>query len=56
MDLTKILGVNPGTCEVKAEIFNLQEKKSAKSKCPLFSKKLQKFHTAEITGYTVLLY
>jgi hypothetical protein len=39
-----------------AEIFNLQEKKSAKIKCPLFSQKPQKFHTAEINGYTVLLY
>ena len=36
-----------------AEIFNLQEKKSAKIKCLLLRQKPQKFHTAEITGYTV---
>ena len=36
-----------------AEIFNPQKKKSAKIKCPLFRPKPQKFHTAEITGYTV---
>jgi hypothetical protein len=37
-----------------AEIFNPQKKKSAKIKCLLFRPKPQKFHTAEITGYTVL--
>ena len=35
------------------EIFNPQGKKSAKIKCHLFRPKPQKFHTAEITGYTV---
>ena len=33
--------------------FSIAEKKSAKVKCSLFSQKSQKFHTAEITGYTV---
>jgi hypothetical protein len=37
------------------EIFNPQKKKSAKIKCLLFSPKPQKFHTAEITGYTVCI-
>jgi hypothetical protein len=39
-------------------IFNppkKKKKKSAKIKCLLFSPNPQKFHTAEITGYTVLL-
>jgi hypothetical protein len=36
------------------EIFNPQKKKSAKIKCHLFRPKPQKFHTAEITGYTVV--
>jgi hypothetical protein len=36
-----------------AEIFNPQKKKSTKIKCLLFSPKPLKFHTAEITGYTV---
>ena len=36
-----------------AKIFNRQKKKSAKIQCRLFSQKPQKFHTAEITGYTV---
>jgi uncharacterized protein YqkB len=30
-----------------------EEKKSAKIKCPLFSQKTQKCHTAEMTGYAV---
>jgi hypothetical protein len=30
-----------------------EEEKSTKIKCPLFSQKTQKFHTAEMTGYTV---
>jgi hypothetical protein len=34
-------------------MFNLQKKKSAKIKCLLLRLKLQKFYTAEITGYTV---
>jgi hypothetical protein len=33
--------------------FQSAGKKSAKIKCLLFSPKPQKFHTAEITGYTV---
>jgi hypothetical protein len=33
--------------------FQSAEKKSAKIKCLLFRPKSQKFHTAEITGYTV---
>jgi hypothetical protein len=37
-----------------AEIYNPQKKKSAKIKCLLFRPKPQKFHTAEITDYTVL--
>jgi hypothetical protein len=36
------------------EIFNPQKKKSAKIKCLLFRPKPQKFHIAEITGYTVV--
>ena len=36
------------------EIFNPQKKKSVKIKCPLFSPKSHNFHTAEITGYTVI--
>ena len=39
-----------------AEIFNPQKKKSAKIKCLLFRPKPQKFHTTEITGYTVVLW
>jgi len=35
-----------------AEIFNPKKKKSAKIKCLLFRPKPQKFHTAEMTGYT----
>jgi hypothetical protein len=35
------------------KIFNPQKKISTKIKCLLFSPKPQKFHTAEITGYTV---
>jgi hypothetical protein len=38
-----------------AEIFNPQKKKSAKIKCLLFRPKLQKFHTAGITGYMVFI-
>jgi hypothetical protein len=34
--------------------FQSAEKKSAKIKCLLFRPKPQKFHTAEITGYTVI--
>jgi hypothetical protein len=41
---------------VGAEIFNPQKKRSAKIKCHLFRSKPQKFHTAEITGYTVYIY
>ena len=37
----------------RTEIFNPQEKKSAKIKCLLFRPKPQIFHTSEITGYTV---
>ena len=37
-----------------AEIFNLQKKKSAKIKYLLFRPRPQKFHTAEIIGYTVV--
>ena len=37
-----------------AEIYNPQKKKSAKIKCLLFRPKPQKFHTAEITAYTVV--
>ena len=33
--------------------FHSTEKKSSKIQCRLFSPKPQKFHTAEITGYTV---
>ena len=36
-----------------AKIFNRQKKKFAMIQCRLFSPKPQKFHTAEITGYTV---
>ena len=36
-----------------AEIFNPQKKQSAKIKCLLYRPKPQKFHTAEITRYTV---
>jgi hypothetical protein len=39
-----------------AEIFNPQKKKSTKKKCLLFRPKPQKFHTAEITGYTGVSY
>ena len=35
------------------EIFNPHKKKNAKIKCLLFSPKPQKFHNAEINGYTV---
>jgi hypothetical protein len=41
---------------VGAEIFNPQKKRSAKIKCHLFGSKPQKFHTAEITGYTEYIY
>jgi hypothetical protein len=34
-------------------VFILQKKKSAKIKCLLYRPKPQKFHTAEITDYTV---
>ena len=37
-----------------AEISNPQKIKSAKIKCLLFRPKPQKFHTAEINGYTVI--
>ena len=35
------------------QYFQFAEKKSAKIQCRLFSPKPQKFHTAEITSYTV---
>jgi hypothetical protein len=38
-----------------AEIFNPQKKKSTKIKCLRFRLTPQKFHTAEITGYTVVV-
>jgi hypothetical protein len=37
----------------RCQDFQSAEKKSAKIKCLLFRPKPQKFHTAEITGYTV---
>ena len=37
------------------EMFNPQKNKSAKIKWLLFSQKPQKFRTAEITGYTVII-
>ena len=36
-----------------SNIFKQQKKKFAENKCFPFSPKLQKFHTAEITAYTV---
>ena len=41
------------SCNTK-NIFFRQKKKSAKIKCLLFRPKPQKFHIAEITGYTVI--
>jgi uncharacterized protein YbaA (DUF1428 family) len=35
------------------QYFQTAEKKSAENKCLLSSPKMLKFHTAEITGYTV---
>ena len=41
------------TITINRIFYNPQKKKSAKIKCLLFRPKPQKFHTAEITGYTV---
>jgi hypothetical protein len=52
--LTEEISLNPvKTIFFSDRDFQSAGKKSAKIKCLLFSPKPQKFHTAEITGYTV---
>ena len=53
--VTLVASCNTNNFFFGAEIYNLQKKKSAKIKCLLSIPKPQKFHTAEITGYTVLM-
>jgi hypothetical protein len=52
--LQLLLPVKQAIFFIGAKIFNPQKKKSAKIKCLLFRPKPQKFHTAEITGYTLV--